>query len=110
MRVDDNCFSRTVSHVITDDQEEQAYVRLSTVHYMHQNAEVVTDVPTVSETMEQYLHESNMETIHIWATEVVVFATAKLLNTPIWVFSVLVTGEAIYIVNRSLHFEPAFAM
>ena len=88
MRGDGNCFYRlVVSHIITGDQEEHASVRVSTMHYMRQNPEVFTGVLNDSETMEQYPHQSNMETPHTWATEVEVFVTAKLLNTPVWVFA-----------------------
>ncbi|KAI0211056.1 hypothetical protein LSAT2_004165, partial [Lamellibrachia satsuma] len=87
MRGDENCFFRIVSHIITYDQEEYASIRVSTVHYMRENPEVFAGVLKYSETKEQCLHQSNMETLHIWATEVEVFASAKLLNTPIWVFS-----------------------
>ena len=83
IRGDGNCFFRTVSHIVSGDQEGHTSVRIAIVRYLRQNPQVVPD----SQTMDQYLLQSKMETPRSWATEVEIFATATLLNTPIWIYA-----------------------
>ena len=83
IRDDGNCFFRTVSHIVSGDQEEHTSVRIAIVRYLRQNPQVFLSVLPDSQTMDQYLMQSQMETPRSWATEVEIFATATLLNTPI---------------------------
>ena len=85
IRGDGNCFFRTVSHSVSGDQEEHTSVRIAIVRYLRQNPQVFLSVLPDSQTMDQYLLQSKMETPRSWATEVEIFATATLLNTPIWI-------------------------
>ena len=87
IRGDGNCFFRTVSHIVSGDQEEHTSVRIAIVRYLRQNPQVFLSVLPDSQTMDQYLLQSKMETPRSWATEVEIFATATLLNTPIWIFA-----------------------
>ena len=87
IRGDGNCFFRTVSHIVSGDQEGHTSVRIAIVRYLRQNPQVFLSVLPDSQTMDQYLLQSKMETPRSWATEVEIFATATLLNTPIWIFA-----------------------
>ena len=87
IRGDGNCFFRTVSHIVSGDQEEHTSVRIAIVRYLRQNPQVFLSVLPDSQTMDQYLLQSKMETPRSWATEVEIFATATLLNTPIWIYA-----------------------
>ena len=70
IRGDGNCFFRTVSHIVSGDQEEHTSVRIAIVRYLRQNPQVFLSVLPDSQTMDQYLLQSKMETPRSWATEV----------------------------------------
>ena len=103
-------------------------MRIAIVRYLRQNPQVFLSVLPDSQTMDQYLMQSKMETPRSWATEVEIFATATLLNTPIWIFAPysknlrwlkyaplldnvsVHPGEAMFMVNSSMHFHPVSVM
>ena len=75
---DGNCFSRSMSLVITGSQEFHQELRLLiTTHMIHKSVFSPCKVSSYG-SMEQYMKQSRMQSLGVWATEVEITAAVSL--------------------------------
>ncbi|KAJ8018579.1 hypothetical protein HOLleu_43351 [Holothuria leucospilota] len=120
------CFFRCLSYLITNSEENHLALR----HQIVQSIQP-THLTSSSQTVQQYIHASNMDFPNVWSTEVEIMAAASLLQTDIYTYAlqgnqwkrlrypatgnlgtpVDKTKRAIYIVNTSsIHYDVIFAV
>ena len=85
---DGNCWFRSISVAVTGDQEDHLAIRRAAVDFM---SEPARDPPLrqhhMRATTAEYLIQSSMASSGTWATDLEILATAGLLETDIYVFS-----------------------
>ena len=89
MKPDGNCFFRSLSYVLTGDQESHKKVRREICSFMlgskynkHIKRTLLNDYPSVA----NYLSSKNMYSDGEWASEVEIYTAALMLKTKIYVF------------------------
>ena len=89
MKPDGNCFFRSISYVLTGDQESHKKVRREICSFMQKSEysrqikkTLLSNWPSVA----QYLFSKNMYMDGEWASEVEIYTAALMLRTKIYVF------------------------
>ena len=128
---DGNCFFRAISHALTGCQREHYEVRVMITSYMLHHASILLAYLRNGQSMEEYMEESKMQSLKVWATEIEIYGAANMLETTIFTYAPcgskckwlkfepkeITRGsfsahsrEAIYISNVHNHFEPVKRM
>ena len=127
---DGNCFFRSMSLVITGSQEFYQELRLliTTHTILKSKNSVFSSLVSSYGSMEQYMKQSRMQSLGVWATEVEIIAAASLLNATIYVYAQCGDSckwlkhaadeassgwhqdECIYMTNLNQHFETVKKM
>lgn len=106
IRGDGNCFFRTISHVVTGDQDSHLLIREKICHYERLNNKIVSNFAQ----QENYLATSKMAVSGTWATEVEILATASMLATNICVYSPYGIDSAKNKVYKWLTYRPLYGL
>jgi hypothetical protein len=127
MAKDGNCFFRTLSYELCGTAEYHLHIRDAVVKYMSADINTTMFSDYINKNVAIYLADSHMNNGGIWASDVEIFATATLLQTPIYVYSDVnndlkwyrfkplskddaCSNQNIYITNLHQHFERVLAV
>lgn len=79
---DGNCFFRCLSFLITNTEENHAVLRQLTVQAIQQS-----HLHSATQTVEEYIQLTKVDSVNVWSTEVEVLAAASLLQTDIYTYA-----------------------
>ena len=82
-RGDGNCYFRALSFFLTGTQSEHVNLRSILCEWMENHPNTIRNLADI----ENYMETSNMQMLGEYATDVELFCTASMLNTPIWTYS-----------------------
>ena len=131
IRGDGNCFWRAISYLLTGAQSDHGKLRATVCDWIDNHRNAVKNLSN----LDDYIEQSNMRSLGVFATEIELFCTASLLNTSIWTYSPFgkegeeqryiwqehspIKGthshfaqsrKAIYLKNTHEHFEPVLSV
>ena len=131
IRGDGNCFWRAISYMLTGAQSEQGKLRATVCDWIDNHQRAVQNLSNLND----YIEQSNMRSLGVYATEIEIFCMASLLNTSIWTDSPFgkkgqeqrymwqehslikgthshfaQSGQSIYLKNTHEHFEPVLSV
>ena len=128
MAKDGNCFFRTLSYELCGTAEQHLRIREAVVKFMSADSNTKLFSDHINNNVATYLADTRMNSDGVWATDVEIFATATLLQTPIYVYSDVNSdlrwyrfkpliseddaccNQNIYITNLHQHFERVLAV
>ena len=84
---DGNCFFRALAFLVTGSQDDHIEFRTLITTYIAHNAGLMSCYIGHSQSVNDYLQQTNMHSPSVWATEVEIFAAANMLGTSIFVFT-----------------------
>ena len=123
---DGNCYFRTISYMITGEENKHKHIRDLVVRYLERNEDIFRTIHD----SQDYINESCMNNLGQWATEVEIIATASMLATDIYVYCssgksnkwlrygslrgaervIERSRQKMYISNLNEHFVPVIGM
>lgn len=77
---DGNCFFRAVSFCLTNSEDFYNVMRSAVCQHIIENKELFEPFTNGEQSIDNHLKLSNMSQTGTWATQVEIFATARLLN------------------------------
>ena len=96
IRGDGNCFFRSISHIITGNQQQHQEIRAIVVEYLRTKSHLFVyslersqydpEAPDTLATINSYIERTRMARDRSWASHIEIYAMAHLLKTTIFVF------------------------
>ena len=84
---DGNSFFISIAQTLTGSQEDHDKIRLMITSFMMHNASKLSCLLDPHESMEDYMQQTRMQSLNVWATEVEIIAAATMLHTAICVLA-----------------------
>ena len=107
---DGNCLFRSFSYIITGSEEQYRRVREVILNHMVDIGRFILfhHLPPRYTSIEEYIHDTEMDRNFTWGTDVEMLTMAHLLNTCVFVYNTVINNWGVYSahhVDRSLN-EP----